>query len=52
MPLTLNPVPLTWAEEIVILLRPLLVNVSEIFLLLPSCTVLKFREEELARKEG
>ena len=46
----LNPVPLTLAVEMVRLVRPLLVNVSGICLLLPSCTVLKFKEEELARK--
>jgi hypothetical protein len=50
MPLTLNPVPLTLAAEIVMLVRPLLVSVSGICLLLPSCTVLKLREEELARR--
>jgi hypothetical protein len=50
MPLTLNPVPLTLAEKIVMLVRPVLLNVNGICLLLPSCTELKFSEDELARK--
>jgi hypothetical protein len=47
-PLVLNPVPLTLAEEIVTLVRPAFVSVSEIFLLLPSCTLLKLNAGELA----
>lgn len=49
-PLRLNPVPLTFAAEIVTLVRPVLVSVSVTLLLLPSCTLLKLTVEGLALK--